>query len=156
MIEEIQKLSNEAAVKALSIVARQWLSNRGLEAYTVIEGARRGDPASYQAIPDWASSQPSSNSDSANFSRHMLIVLSESEDDEVRNWTSKALEEITGAEGQILDPLTLSIAGAILIGAILAARVKKIGSSEFYEGIPTELANVIKAGTAIHPLFPNT
>jgi hypothetical protein len=150
MGEAIKNLSDVSAVKGLSLVAKQWLENRGLEAFIIIDGTRRTAGIDYQALPDWASGPPTSNSDSANFSRRMLAILSESDDSDVRAWTEKALAEVSEAKAQILDPITLSIGGAILIGAILAARVKKIGGvAEFYKGVPKELADVIKVGSTI-------
>ena len=43
----------------------------------------------------------------------------------------------------------MAIGGTILIAAILAARVKSIGPAEFYEGIPPELTDVLKAASSI-------
>jgi hypothetical protein len=56
---------------------------------------------------------------------------------------------VGAAKVQALDPITLSIGGIILIGAILAARVKKIGNVEFYQGLPKETADVIKAAASV-------
>lgn len=47
---------------------------------------------------------------------------------------------------EVIDPASLSILGCMLIGAILAARVKRLGLVEFYEGIPNKLPNVVRAG----------
>ena len=148
-IVNIKKLNKEAAVKALSLVARRWLENRGLEAFVVVDGAKRKAESGYQEIPAWASGEASPDDESGDFSRKMLIALSDSEDNEVRSWTSEALREVATAKAYIIDPLTLSIYGVILIGPILAARVKTIGAVEFYECIPKPLAGVIKAGASI-------
>ena len=41
--------------------------------------------------------------------------------------------------------MSLGIIGGIVIGSILAARVKKIGPVEFYKGVPKELGDVLSA-----------
>src|SRR3954463_6869589 len=50
-----------------------------------------------------------------------------------------------------LDPVSLGILGGILIGAILAARVTRIGSVEFAEGIPDKLPDVVQAALELRP-----
>ena len=77
------------------------------------------------------------------------MVLGDAEDDEVLIWTREAIEKVRKIQAHVLDPFTLSIGGAILIGAILAARVRRIGPVEFYEGVPENLAKVIKAGANV-------
>ncbi len=146
---DIQQLGNEAAVEALSLVAQAWMVHRGLEVYKTYHGVRSKAAESYEGLPSWARDAPVATDESADFARRMLTVLSDSSDDEVQLWTQEALEKVQKAQVHAIDPLTLSIGGVILIGAILAARVKKIGSVEFYKGIPENLAKVIKAGASL-------
>lgn len=49
----------------------------------------------------------------------------------------------------MLDPATLAVGGLVLIGIILAVRVKKVGAggAEFYKGLPEETARLLKAAT---------
>jgi hypothetical protein len=75
----------------------------------------------------------------------MAAILS-SDDDEAAMWARAAVRRASARSGQLLDPISLGIAGAILIGSILAARVKKVGPVKFYEGLPKELGSVVKAG----------
>ena len=145
----IDNLSNEVAVKALSIVAKCWIRNRGLEAFIIVGGARRSMLESFSAMPSWAHEQPVANNESGELARKMLTCLKNGNDDEVIVWTDDALHEVSSAKGHVLDPVTLAIGGIILIGSILAARVKRIGPVEFYEGVPKELAEVLKAGSRI-------
>jgi len=52
---------------------------------------------------------------------------------------------------EVLDPVSLGVVGGILIGAILAARVKRVGPVEFYDGIPNKLTDVVRAGLELPP-----
>lgn len=146
---EIKSLSDEAAVYALALVGRTWLEERGVEAYVVVAGAEKRTRESWERVPDWAGGSPQATGDAAEFARKMLSALANGKDDEVSAWTANAIAEATKAKGQIFDPATLAIVGAILIGSILAARVKKVGPVTFYKGVPKELADVMKAASGI-------
>ncbi len=145
---DLQQLSDEDSVKAISLIAESWMANRGREVYVAFHGtmARAGD--AYKNLPVWARDAPVVTKESGAFARRMLGALNDAQDEEVRVWTDEALRKVHEPTAHI-DPVTLSIGGAILIGAILAARVKKIGSVEFYEGVPENLAKVIKAAASI-------
>ena len=54
---------------------------------------------------------------------------------------------------EVLDPVLLRIllGGGMLIGTILAARLKQVGPVEFYEGVPNELPQVLRAGLESPP-----
>lgn len=145
---DIDELSDEVAVRALASVGKRWLAERGVEAYVCMSRAVSADEASMNALPEWAIGTPEITTTSSELSRRMLAALRQGSDDEVAVWTEDSIREASAPGGHVLDPLTLAIAGAILIGAILASRVKRIGAVEFYEGIPDELGNVIKKGAA--------
>jgi hypothetical protein len=145
---DLQQLSDNDAVKAISLVGESWMANRGREVYLAFHGtvARAGD--AYNGLPGWARDAPVVTKESGEFARRMLAVLNDAQDEEVRVWTEEALRKVHEPKAHI-EPFTLTIGGIILIGAILAARVKKIGSIEFYEGVPENLAKVIKAAAGI-------
>jgi hypothetical protein len=52
---------------------------------------------------------------------------------------------------EVLDRVFLRIllGGGMVIGAILAARVKQVGPVKFYEGIPVKLPDVLRAGAKL-------
>ncbi|MBC8065763.1 MAG: hypothetical protein H7Y17_13105 [Chlorobia bacterium] len=52
------------------------------------------------------------------------------------------------AHAQALDPATVLSVGFVLIGLVLAARLKRIRKEEasFFEGVPKEIVDVITAG----------
>ena len=145
---DIRQLGDEDAVKALSLVAEAWMANRGREVYLTFHGTIQKAEDSYSSLPDWARKSAKATNESGDFARRMLSSLIDAKDDEVRVWTSDALKTVYDPKAHF-DPITLSIGGLILIGAILAARVRKIGPVEFYEGVPENLAKVIKAGASI-------
>ena len=150
-MNEIEKLSDVAAVNALSSVVTEWSNHRGLESLVIILQTQHRVPAAFEGSPDWAKGVPQASPEAGVFSRRMLRCLDSGTDDEVIAWTRLAVKAQFEAAGHVVDPLSLSIIGGIIIGGILAARVKKIGSVEFYEGVPKELADVMKAGASIAP-----
>jgi hypothetical protein len=77
-----------------------------------------------------------------------LSALLTDDDLEIRGWTNDAVAKAKQTQVQVLDPLTLAVGGLVLGGLILAARVKNVGRGgvSFYEGLPKELADVLKAG----------
>src|SRR5262249_10587079 len=103
----------------------------------------------WEALPDWARGAPKVTKESARFARKMLDALVDGNDPAARAWALEALQEVEAAHVQALDPLSLGIIGVTFVAAILAARVKSIGAVEFFEGIPKELANAIKAVTGL-------
>jgi hypothetical protein len=143
---EIDNLSNEAAVTALSEVAQSWLSARPGEAgdalLSLTVGGRGPEPGT---VPGWAVDSRQVDADAAQLSRYALTTIAEGNDDEAVQWVKAALLQVSRPVPQIFDPVSLGILGGILIGTILASRVKKIGPVEFYEGVPKELADVVRA-----------
>ncbi len=140
-------LSDSAAVRALAVIVDRWFTERGSEPYVLLEGTRRLAGPAYRALPNWAVNQPTeeASSDEGAVARFLLGLLIDAKDDEVSLWTAEALKRVRETGAQVIDPLTSAIWGAIIIGAILAARVKKVGATEFYEGVPKEIGEFLKA-----------
>ena len=55
------------------------------------------------------------------------------------------------SEGLDLVSLRRVVGGSMLMGIILVARVKQVGSVEFFEGIPDKLSAVLQAGLELPP-----
>ena len=144
MTREIQGLSNSAAVKAASIVAKSWLEERGFQAHVCLEEARRKVGQPYDEALNWGLDEGTPNDDSGALARYSLSVLSDSEDEEVKDWVAAALKRVREFRAYALDPASMLIGGGILICTILAARVKRIGTVEFYEGIPKPTPDLLK------------
>lgn len=142
MSEAIANLSDIGAVNALQSVAAKWFKGDGLEAFVVVQKASErvsGRPAMAE-LPELTRLM------TGLLARRLLTELEGGTDPRVAGWTREAVAEVTLAKGRMFDPLTLAIGGGVLIGAILAARVRKIGAVEFYEGVPEELALLLRAG----------
>jgi hypothetical protein len=148
-MEEIQNMSDVAAVKALSRVVREWSNRRGFEALVVVLQARQQVGAAFDKMPSWAREAPQASPEAGEFARKMLSALVGGDDDEVASWSRAAVKSEFEAAAHVLDPVSLSILGGIFIGSILAARVKRIGSATFYHGIPKELGDLMKAGAGV-------
>jgi hypothetical protein len=150
----VNDLTNEQAVGALRLVAQAWLANDGLNAFGVMADARDYVETRSLSLPGWASGMPldlaSLSDDEAkeigNHCRAALQTLTESPEPSARKWTADAIGKVTQPHGQVVE-LVLAIKGVILIGMILAARVKKIDSEgiEFYQGLPKGLSTLLTA-----------
>jgi hypothetical protein len=152
-MNDVDRLDDTLAVKAVADVTEKWFDERGLQAHTVITKtqsyARRQD----FSLPVWATEEVTDQQslvtpESGEACRTALKFLLNSDDPEVRSWTRTAVYEANQTHVQFIDPLTLAVGGLVLGGLILAARVRRIGPDgvEFFEGIPEELANVLRAG----------
>ena len=146
----INTLSDEDAARVLTNVVYQWLDRKGVEAFVVNQRFHAALQKQKLATPAWASRDAGRSSKKlGSAARVALAAIADGEDRPASLWVSAELDRIEGAKAQVFDPISLSIGGAILIGCILAARVKKIGSVEFYKGVPKELADVIKAAAPV-------
>ena len=150
MNEKVEQLSGTIAVEILRTVARKWLENRGVEAFVVIDDIRRKYGSKYDSLPDWLSvSSEDASTELVALSKLALSAILDGEDSVSRNWVEEELKDLEQAHAHVVDPITLVILGATIIGIILASRVKKIGDIEFYEGVPKEVADIVKHAITI-------
>jgi hypothetical protein len=110
-MQDIEKLSDAAAVKALSEVVKEWSRRRGVEALILLTKARQAAPAAFEAGPGWAVGPPESTSEAGQYARKMLDALATGNDDEVIDWTKAAVGRQLEAMAHVLDPISLSIIG---------------------------------------------
>jgi hypothetical protein len=82
-------------------------------------------------------------SEAAKVSRRILVTLGSETDGDWPNWIEQELVAADHAEGQIAEPVSV---GLILIGLVLAARVKKIGKEAvlFEPGLPESVSKIAK------------
>jgi hypothetical protein len=149
---EVDALDDRAAMKALSGITEQWFTSRGLQANSVIRQTEKYAQRTGLTIPGWATDSSEGSPEAGKAAKQALKLLLEDDDPEVQAWTRSVLSQSEIAKAQIVDPLSI---GLILGGLILASRVKKVGPDgiEFYEGIPPELAKVLKAGAGFFKRF---
>ena len=124
-------------------MVKAWIKNRGVEFYGAYYKVQHNAGSAMLELPSWVNGELEVTPEKAVLARRLLAVLVNYKDPKVNLWTRNALDEVSKAEAQ-MDPATLAIGGAILIGAILAARVQNIGSAKFYEGIDDSLADILK------------
>lgn len=150
MDTRIQDLDGTAAVQILRNVARKWIEFRGVEAFIVIDDIRRKYRDSYENLPSWINKPADTASDELiTLSKLALNAILDGEQSEARDWVEAELADVQLARAQVVDPLTLTIVGATIIGIILASRVKKLGNTEFYEGVPKETVDLVKHAVSI-------
>jgi hypothetical protein len=151
---DVDRLNDTLAVQALADVTKKWLDERGLQAYAVMIRTQGYARRQNLSLPAWATTEVPTDQEilvtpeSGEASRAALRYLLDGDDPEVRDWTRAAVDKANQTQAHVIDPLSLAVGGLILGGLILASRVKKIGPDgvEFYEGIPEQLAQVLRAG----------
>jgi hypothetical protein len=145
MDARIEALDSVAAVQALRNVAQRWIEHRGLEAFCVIDSIRRTYRTQYEQPPGWLlSNQGSPPDELVSVSKMALDAILDGEDSDSSGWVEVELADLSVARAHVLDPISLAIVGASLIGIILASRVKRLGNIEFYEGLPPETVELVK------------
>jgi hypothetical protein len=150
MDQRIAKLDGLAAIQILRNVARKWIEQPRVEAFVVIDGVRRTCGDQYDNPPSWLVDPPEhASAELIALSKFCLSVILEGEQAEARDWVEDELADLKQARAQIVEPVSLAIVGATIIGIILASRVKRIGNTEFYEGVPKETVDIVKHATSI-------
>lgn len=149
MIEDIASLSNERAFDALTLVVTEWFNKKGMEAYLVIDTSRNISGIDLHDLPQWLLENENITDELGETCKFALSTIYNGDDPIAHVWAEKAIQDVKESKGQCLDPVSLGIVGATIIGIILAARVKKIGAVEFYEGVPDEVVEIVKAATSV-------
>lgn len=147
---KVDELTGPQAVRLLRLVAHDWIKHRGIEAFSAYQAASGYMAENEISLPGWLEDDgDTADSENVQISRLALRTIYDNSDHPARKWLVVRLDELTEARAQVLDPLSLGIIGATFIGCILAARIKRIGNTEFYEGLPPELAKVLKGAAKL-------
>jgi hypothetical protein len=141
----IEQLTDANAVSTLTSVAKRWVAERPTDAVNAVMGVVSDAGSAAMRVAESPVGRTEVTPETANLSRAMLVELASGNDDEVIVWVEDAVSEAEGIGAQVIDPISLGIIGGIIIGSILAARVKKIGPIKFYKGVPKELGDVLSA-----------
>jgi hypothetical protein len=152
---DIERLTDQQAINAVRVVARQWLDHEGARAHVVISNAEEFRASHDLSIPAWITGMPgdlasmseAELAQAADYCRAALHGLLSANDERVRRWTQDSISEVSKDHLQSVEVL-LAIKGAILIGMILAARVEKIdkkGGIKFYKELPKGLGKLLAA-----------
>lgn len=135
-------LSDDQANAALADLVKRWSEARGLELVAVWQALEKGAHAHGGTEVLAAAIK-----DDPDLARRILDAVAGSET-EAAEWAEAAIAGARQAKGHIFDPLSLGIIGTTLVSLVLAGRVKKIGSVEFYKGVPKEITQIVKAAAS--------
>ena len=71
-----------------------------------------------------------------------------------RKWAQQGIRQATEAHGHVVEPVSALITGTILIGLVLAARIKKAKKDglEFYPGLPNLSKLIATASSMVSTL----
>ena len=154
-MSKVDELTDVMAIEAIALVSQSWFEERGLEANGVLRQSEDYARRQNLAIPEWATEPGIVTAESGRACRFALDSMLTAEDEQVRSWARTAVDKVAGEKVQALDPISIAVGGLVLGALILASRVKKVGPDgiEFYEGIPKELANVLKAAANFFNIF---
>ncbi len=152
---EINKLTNDQAVRAVHFLAARWLEKDGVAVQVALQDVRKRAAKGSVELPPWANNAMKVNKTNGDMCRSVLEAITAGDDKRAREWARGAVARATQPAGHV-EPLTTLLVGTFLIGLILACRVKRvrIGSVEvdFFEGVPKETVEIIeKAAGAITP-----
>src|SRR5215212_6750566 len=98
---DINLLSDDLAVRALSEVTARWFAERGLQAHAVLRETEGYAYRQNLPLPDWAFDQSLVTAESGEASRAALKTLLDAEDPEIRSWARTAMERVYRTRGQV-------------------------------------------------------
>jgi hypothetical protein len=153
-LSEIEKLSNREAITAVKSLVAHWAEARGLEALVAWQAINQA--AGGEQLPSPLVSSKDEDRATAVICRRILAVVVDGDAPDARRWAAGAIAAAKQPKAQIFDPVSLTILGATAIGLVLAARVKRIGSAEFYKGLPKGADKLVRAGVSAISGVPPT
>jgi len=138
---DVSELKDQQAIDAGNFVVQEWIKGAGLEAmalWQAIDKITKTQGPVEASVGDPKLSNPAIV---AELSRQMLQVFLDSPQGtgpNYRKWAQQGIKEVTEAHGQVFEPVSALITGTVLIGLVLAARIKKVKKDglEFYPGLP--------------------
>ena len=150
---DVSELKDQQAIDAANFAVREWIKSTGLEAMALWQAIDKVTKTQGPLEASVADPKLSDQALVAKLSREMLEVFLDSPpgtDPNYRKWAQQGIRQVTEAHGQIVEPVSAAIAGTILIGLVLAARIKKVKKSgvEFYPGLPN-LSKIVAAATSM-------
>lgn len=146
-VDTVGRLSDKQANEAAKFAVGEWIRSSGLEAlltWQKVEKARSEEGLAER----WLFEPSTDEGKAANVSRKILrtfLEVGQFGNANVSAWAREGITLAIGAKGQLFEPLSAGIVGTLAIGLVLASRVKKIGSVEFFQGLPPNLEKVIKS-----------
>ncbi|UEM08415.1 hypothetical protein J4G43_026855 [Bradyrhizobium barranii subsp. barranii] len=144
----VSQLTDEQAIRATNFIVQEWIKVAGSKVFEVsqtIEKVRQAQGP----IEDWIVDPKSDDPKVAKLCRIMLEAFLDSprgQGPDFGKWAKKAITDATQVHAQVFEPATLML----LIGLVLAARLKSIGPGgvKFYEGLPASLSKVLEVASS--------
>lgn len=146
---EIADLSNKQLIQATQLVVRAWAEDSGVEVLVVWQALEK-EAGKARPLEAWLLKPAENEVKAAEVCKKILLALIDCGDPKVRKWCRDAIAAAAQAKAQVFDPLTIAVIGTVVIGLVLAVRVKRVSKEgvDFYEGLPKDTDKVIKAGVA--------
>jgi hypothetical protein len=145
-MSEVENLSDREAITAVHSLVADWTQARGVEvlvAWQAISQAAGGEQ-----LPAPLLSTRDDDAEAAAICRNILEVVIDGNSPDARRWAIGSIAAARQPKAQIFDPISLAIMGATAIGLVLAARVRRIGPVDFYEGLPEGTDKLVRAGVS--------
>jgi hypothetical protein len=145
----VPQLTDEHAIRAANFVVQEWIQVAGPKVFALsqtIEKVRQ----TQEPIEAWVADPKSGDPKVAKLCRQMMEAFLDSprgQGPDFRRWAKKGIDKATQAEAQVFEPATTLM---LLIGLVLAARLKSIGPDgvKFYKGLPANLSKVLDAAAS--------
>jgi hypothetical protein len=149
----VSELKDQQAIDAANFVVREWIKSAGLEAmalWQAIDKITKTQGPVEASIGDPECGDPTVV---AKLSRQMLQAFLDNplgSDPSYRKWAQQGIKQVTEAHGHVVEPVSALIGGTVLIGLVLAARIKKAKKDgvEFYPGLP-KLSKIVAAASSM-------
>jgi len=140
LVVRINDVPDSRVAELFKQFSSKWVDQNGLTAVGVMETfyAEGGMNSAYISQ---LQNQPTT--EDIAFIRRCMIAYVDSGDPFIAKCIEDALEreEVAVAQSGLA---TMALAGLIAIGLVLAARVKRIGDAEFYQGVPPEVVKILE------------
>jgi hypothetical protein len=150
----VSELKDQRAIDAANFVVREWIKSAGLEAMALWQAIDKVTNTQGPAEASVADPKVCDPAVVAKLSREMLEVFLDGRPPgtgpNYRKWAQQGIRQVTDAHGQVVEPVSALITGTILIGLVLAARIKKVKKDgvEFYPGLPN-LSKIVAAASSM-------
>jgi hypothetical protein len=145
--DTVDLLTDRQANTAAHFAIREWISHSGPEALLIWQRLDKLR-ADVDPLERWIIDPSADEQKAAVISRKILktfLDVGQFRNADFSRWAREGIKLATEPGAQIFDPVSAGILGTLAIGLVLAARVKKIGSTEFYEGLPPGLEKIIRS-----------
>jgi hypothetical protein len=153
----VSQLTDEQAITAANFVVQEWAKVAGLEALALWQVIDKERKAQKEPIDASILEPKADDPEAAMLSRRMLeafLDAPQGSGPDFHGWAQDGIAKVTRVEAHVLDPVSMILVGTLLIGLVLAARVKSVGPAGvvFYQGLPPSLSNLVKIASSMATL----